>query len=50
MKRPAWVPDLIDAHVYGGAVLVAAGCWMWLQPTGPLSLGLILLYLGLRRA
>lgn len=41
--------DLIDAHVYGGALLLAlaAGAWHW--TAGVAVFGVALFYLGLRR-
>lgn len=44
-----WVPDVIDLHVYGGALLIAVGAWLWDPAAGPFTLGAILLVLGLRR-
>lgn len=46
--RPA-LPDARDVHVYGGGVLVALGAWMAWPPAAPTLLGLLLVYLGLRR-
>lgn len=46
--RPA-LPSVRDLHVYGGGVLVALGAWMAWPPAAPAVLGLLLLYLGLRR-
>jgi hypothetical protein len=41
---------LIDCHIYGGALLVAFGLAMlWRPAAAPLTLGIILLYIGLRR-
>lgn len=44
----AALPDLRDIHVYGGGLMVAAGAWMAYPPAGPVALGALLLYLGLR--
>ena len=43
-KAAGWVTD---AHVYGGAVIVAAGVGMWSVPAGVAVFGAILLGLGL---
>jgi hypothetical protein len=44
-----WWPDFRDAHVYGGGILVAWGAWGVYPPAGRIALGLVLLYLGMRR-
>lgn len=41
------MPDIRDAHVYGGGLMLAAGAqFLW---PGPIILGALLVYLGLRR-
>ena len=46
--KPGPTP-LIDAHIYGGALLIAVGFGMWALWSGPVVLGSILLALGTRR-
>lgn len=41
---------MLDAHIYGGALLVAVGLGMWAVWAGPVAFGAILMLLGLRRA
>lgn len=47
MKR--FLPDVVDLHVYGGAVLLAVGLGMWAAWAGPAVFGAVLMTLGLRR-
>jgi hypothetical protein len=42
--------DLRDAHVYGGAAMVALGLGLWHFSLGLVAMGSILVYLGLRSA
>lgn len=39
--------DAVDVHVYGGALLIAGGAAVIYLPAGPITLGVILLGLGL---
>lgn len=43
-------PDIVDAHVYGGALIATVGLAMWVHwSVGMLGMGTFLAYLGLRR-
>ncbi len=42
-------PDLVDVHIYGGALIFAVGMGMLAYWAAPVALGLVLLILGLRR-
>jgi hypothetical protein len=44
---PALLPDAQDVHLYGGALLLAAGAGAIYPPAGLLVAGLALLLLGL---
>lgn len=52
LARRAWsvLPSFRDLHVYGGLVLMAVGAAMAYRPAGYFLAGLVLLWLGLRRA
>jgi len=43
VKIRAFLPDRIDVHMYGGAVLVATGVGMYSGPAGVIAFGLALI-------
>lgn len=43
------LPDRIDVHLYGGALLVAIGAGMYSQPAGFIAFGAVLLFIVYRR-
>lgn len=45
-RRPWWVPDLLDLHIYGGTLLASAGLWLLRPAFGLIGLGLVLFSLG----
>lgn len=49
-KLPQARVGLVDLHVYGGALLIAVGSGMYAVWAGPLTLGTVLLLLGIWRA
>lgn len=48
-KVGGWPEVLRDLHVYGGGVLVASGLSLASPPAGPIALGVLFIFLGLRR-
>lgn len=42
------LPDRIDLHLYGGALLVAWGVALYSQPAGLIAFGAVLLFIAYR--
>lgn len=43
------LPDRIDLHLYGGALLVAHGASLYSKPAGWITFGAVLLFVVYRR-
>lgn len=43
------LPDRIDLHLYGGALLVAYGASLYSKPAGWITFGAVLLFVVYRR-
>ncbi|MQA88725.1 MAG: hypothetical protein GEU90_00625 [Gemmatimonas sp.] len=47
LRRLREVVDIVDLHLYGGALLIASGVATWRPGAGLIVFGLILLLIGL---
>lgn len=55
MRRPEWLTrlqatvSLRDGHIYGGLVLVGVGAWLVAPAAAYISVGVVLMVLGIFR-
>lgn len=46
MKVRRRLPDALEVHVYGGAVLISVGAGLWFPPAGLIACGALLIVIG----